>query len=309
MKLKFLSVLTLSLLASSVARAELQQPLPVAVFDFESKDENVRDLGPKIATLINVNLSADPNLVTVERAELEKVLGEQELGLSGTVSPDTAAKVGQLTGAKVLVTGRVFKTDTELFIVAKIIGTETSRVYGELVKGGVNASISELAENLAKKIAADVAQKGDTLVAKVETHEERVAKIKQALGDKKLPVVSLKIAEQHFGQHVIDPAAQTELSLILQQCGFTLVDDHATNQPAIEITGEAISEFGLRKGNLQSCRARIEIKARDVASGKIISVDRQTSMAVDIAEHIAAKSALQNGAGELAERLLPKLVQ
>lgn len=309
MKLKFLSVLTLSLLASSVARAELQQPLPVAVFDFESKDENVRDLGPKIATLINVNLSADPNLITVERAELEKVLGEQELGLSGTVSPDTAAKVGQLTGAKVLVTGRVFKTDTELFIVAKIIGTETSRVYGELVKGGVNASISELAENLAKKIAADVAQKGDTLVAKVETHEERVAKIKQALGDKKLPVVSLKIAEQHFGQHVIDPAAQTELSLILQQCGFTLVDDHATNQPAIEITGEAISEFGLRKGNLQSCRARIEIKARDVASGKIISVDRQTSMAVDIAEHIAAKSALQNGAGELAERLLPKLVQ
>ena len=45
----------------------------------------------------------------VERAELEKILGEQELGLSGTVSADTAAKVGNLTGAKVLVTGRVFK--------------------------------------------------------------------------------------------------------------------------------------------------------------------------------------------------------
>jgi hypothetical protein len=32
-------------------------------------------------------------------------------------------------------------------------------------------------------------------------------------------------------------------------------------------------------------------------------------MAVDIAEHIAAKTALENGAGELAARLLPKLVQ
>lgn len=309
MKLKLLSVLTLSLLAGVVARAESQQPLPVAVFDFESKDENVRDLGPKIATLVNVNLSADPNLITVERAELEKALGEQELGLSGTVSPDSAAKVGHLTGAKVLVTGRVFKTDSELFIVAKIIGTETSRVYGVLVKGGVNASISDLAEGLAKKIAADVAKKGDTLVAKVETPEERVAKIKKALGDKKLPVVSVKIAEQHFGQHVIDPAAQTELSLILQQCGFTLADDHSTNQPAIEITGEAFSEFGMRKGNLQSCRARIEIKARDVASGKIISVDRQTSVAVDLAEHVAAKTALQNDADVLAERLLPKLAK
>ncbi len=258
--------------------------------------------------MINVNLSADPNLITVERAELEKALGEQELGLSGTVSPDSAAKVGHLTGAKVLVTGRVFKTETELFIVAKIIGTETSRVYGELVKGGVNASISELSENLAKKIATDVVQKGDTLVAKVETPEERVAKIKKELGDKKLPVVSVKIAEQHFGQHVIDPAAQTELSLILQQCGFTLVDEHSTNQPAVEITGEAFSEFGMRKGNLQSCRARIEIKARDVASGRILFVDRQTSVAVDLAEHVAAKTALQNGAGELAERNLPKLI-
>ncbi len=309
MKLKLITVLTLSLLAGAFAHAELQQPLSVAVFDFDSKDENVRDLGPKIATLVNANLSAEPNLIIVERAELEKALGEQELGLSGTVSSETAAKVGQLTGAKVLVTGRVFKTDTELFIVAKIIGTETSRVYGEMVKGGVNASFSDLSESLAKKIATDVAQKGETLVAKVETHEDRVAKIKKALGDKKLPVVSVKIAEQHFGQHVIDPAAQTELSLILQECGFTLADDTSTNRATVEITGEAFSEFGMRKGNLQSCRARIEIKAREVASGKIVAVDRQTSVAVDIAEHIAAKSALQNGAGELAERLLPKLVK
>ena len=273
------------------------------------RTNHVSGLGPKAATLLNAYLSAEPNLILVERAELEKALGEQELGLSGTVTPDSAAKVGQLTGAKVLVTGRVFKTDTELFIVAKIIGTETSRVYGEIVKGGVDASISDLSEQLEKKIAADVTEKGGTLVAKVEAPEDRVAKIKKELGDKKLPVVSVKISEQHFGQFVIDPAAQTELSLVLQQCGFTLADDNSTNRPAIEITGEAFSEFGMSKGNLKSCRARIEIKARDVASGNIISVDSQTSVAVDIAEHIAAKTALQNGADELAERLLPKLVQ
>jgi|ERR1022692_4128865 hypothetical protein len=309
MKLKFIAFLILVFIAGVVARAEPPQPLPVAVFDFESKDENVSGLGAKVATLVNANLSAEPDLILVERAELEKVLGEQELGLSGIVTTESAAKVGNLTGAKVLVTGRVFKTDTELFIVAKIIGTETSRVYGELVKGGVDASISDLSENLAKKIAVDVAQKGDTLVAKVQTHEDMIAKIKKELGDKRRPVVAVKIAEQHFGQAVIDPAAQTELSLILQQCGFPLADDHSTNRPAIEITGEAFSEFGMRKGNLQSCRARIEIKARDVATGNIISVDRQTSLAVDIAEHVAAKTALQNGADELAERLIPKLVQ
>src|SRR5678816_4247243 len=91
------------------ARAAGTDILTVAVFDLESNDEAVRGLGPKISALLTVNLSTEPQIICVERAELEKVLGEQELGLSGNVSADTAAKVGSLTGAKVLVTGRVMK--------------------------------------------------------------------------------------------------------------------------------------------------------------------------------------------------------
>ena len=309
MKQKLTLVLAVLLLAGGMARALAADILTVAVFDFESKDEAVRDLGPKVASLVNAHLSAEPQLITVERAELEKVLGEQELGLSGTVSPGSEAKVGNLTGAKVLVTGRVMKIDSDLTLVAKIIGTETSRVYGEIVSGKPGANITDLSAELAKRIAANVAKNGDTLIAKVQTHEDRVAKIKKELGGNKLPAVSVKIPEQHVGQRVMDPAAQTELSLLLQQCGFTLVDDNSDSKPDIEITGEALSELGMRKGNLQSCRARIEIKARDRKTGNIISVDRQTSVAVDLAEHIAAKTALQNGAGELAERLFPKLAK
>lgn len=308
MKTKILLLLGLLWLGGFALRAATNDIYSVAVFDFESGDDNVRGLGPKIATLVNANLSAEPALIMVERADLEKVLGEQELGQSGTISPETAARVGNLTGAKVLVTGRVFKTDNDLFVVAKIIGTETSRVYGELVSGKANADLGTLAGELAKKIAADVTQKGDTLVAHVESPEDRIARIKKALGDKPRPVVSVKVTEQHFGQRVIDPAAQTELELILQQCGFPLADAASTNHVTVEITGEAFSEYGMRKGNLQSCRARLEVKARDVATGNILAVDRQTGVAVDLAEHVAAKSALQQAAAELAERLIPKLV-
>lgn len=305
--IKLGAVATALLLAGKVLAAD--EVLTVAVFDFDSKDDGVQGMGPKIATLVSANLSAEPNLILVERAELEKALGEQELGLSGTVSSDTAAKVGHLTGAKVLVTGRVFQADNNLVLVAKIIGTETSRVYGEIVNGKPGANITDLSAELAKKIAADITAKGDTLVAKVVSHDDRIAAIKKQLGDKKRPAVSVKIEEMHIGRPVIDPAAQTEFSLILQQCGFTVVDDISTNKAEIEITGQAFSEYGMTKGNLQSCRARIEIKVRDVASGKIIAVDRQTSVAVDLAEHIAGKTALQEGADELAERILPKLVQ
>jgi hypothetical protein len=285
-----------------------EQLLTVAIFDFESKDEAVRDLGPKVAALINANLSAEPQIITVERAELEKVLGEQELGLSGTVSADTAAKVGHLTGAKVLVTGRVFKVDKELILVAKIISTETSRVYGDMVKGAPAASITDLSTELAKKIAATVTTKGDTLVAKVESREDRIARLKKSLKSDNLPAVSVKIGERHFGQPVIDPAAETELGLILKECGFKLVDDKSPDKADVEITGDAFSALGMRKGNLISCKARIEIKASK-RTGEILAVDRQTSVAVDIAEQTAAKTALQNAAIELAERVLPRLMK
>lgn len=301
--------LTLALLftLTTLLFAHAGDVLTVAVFDFESKDEAVRDLGPKIATLISANLSAEPDIITVERAELEKVLGEQELGLSGTVNSDTAAKVGQLTGAKVLVTGRAFKVEKETIIVAKIIGTETSRVYGEMVKGTPAVSITDLSSDLAKKIGTTITEKGSNLVAQVETREERVAKIKSAVQGKTLPVVSVKIGERHFGNPVIDPAAETEFGKMLQECGFTLVDDKSTNKAAIEITGDAFSAYGMRKGNLISCKSRVEIKVRDVASGGIIAADRQTSVAVDIAEQTAAKTALENAAQELAKRILPRL--
>jgi hypothetical protein len=74
--------------------------LSVAVFDFESREEAVRDMGAKFSALLNAHLSLNPDLILVERAELEKALGEQELGLSGTVSGETAAKVGHLTAPR-----------------------------------------------------------------------------------------------------------------------------------------------------------------------------------------------------------------
>jgi hypothetical protein len=313
-----MKILCCSLLAFLLAQGSLvptarsahasEQPLTVAIFDFESRDEAVHDLGPKVAALINANLSAEPQIITVERTELAKALGEQELGLSGTVSPDTAAKVGHLTGAKVLVTGRVFKADKELILVAKIIGTETSRVYGELVKGTAAASITDLSTELARKIAATVTQKGDTLVAKAESREDRIARIKKSLKEGKLPAVSVRIGERHFGQPVIDPAAETELGLILKECGFTLVDDKSPQKADVEITGDAFSALGLRKGSLISCKARVELKAQK-RTGEILAVDRQTSVAVDITEQTAAKTALQQAAAELAERLVPKIVK
>jgi hypothetical protein len=295
----------------TVANAEppTPQPLTAAVLDFQVSGKDLEKKGAEAAILLNAKLSSAPNLILVEREEIDKILGEQELGLSGNVTPGTAAKVGQLTGAKVLITGRIFGTDNKYYAVAKIIGTETSRVYGETATFTSLDGLDNAVNELAPKILAVIDKRGDTLIAKVEDPAARLERLKKLVADKKLPSVSVQIAEQQINRAVIDPAAQTEMKLVLQQLGFEVVDASSGKQPEVTITGEGFSEMAGRRGNLISCRSRVEIKVVQPATGKLLLADRQTDVAVDLAENVAGKTALQNAALKLIDRIVPVIAQ
>jgi hypothetical protein len=251
----------------------------------------------------------NPALYLVDRQDLKKTLDEHELNMSGMVTPDQAVKVGKLTGAKILVTGSVIEADKTLYLIAKIIGTETARVLGESVKGKTSDEIAPLVEQLAQQVGASIVTSADKLVAKEVRIEDRIAALKKGLGDAKRPSVTVRVQERHVGQATIDPAAETELTLFCKESGFDVVDPKAANGKAdIIIQGEGFSEFALRRGNLVSVKARVEIKAVD-ANEKILATDRQTAVVVDLTEQIAGKAALQEAAAQIAERLLPKLVK
>ena len=135
-----LSLLTLSLfLASDFSTAAAspvdERELAIAVLDFEPESKDLGKTARQVTELLISGLSNRPNLILVERERLGEVLSELELGISGTVQPDTAAKIGGLIGAKALVTGRVFSSGDDLVAIARIIGTETGRVYaGDITK-------------------------------------------------------------------------------------------------------------------------------------------------------------------------------
>ena len=63
-----------------------------------------------------------------------------------------------------------------------------------------------------------------------------------------------------------------------------------------------------RVGGLVSVRARVEVKAVERRTGKLLAAERQVSVVVGPAEMVASKQALQEAAADIAERLLPKLV-
>jgi hypothetical protein len=287
------------------------QPLATAVLNFQSSDESMEKQGAEIATLLEADLSTSGHAIMVEREEVDKILSEQELGASGLVSADTAAKIGSLTGAKVLVTGRLFAVGNQYMIVAKIISTETSRVYGVTATLNDLANLPQGAQDLSGKIDGILGSHRDVLVVQEETPEQRIQRLRDILGQRKLPSVSVNITERDYGtQFAIDPAAETEIKMELLQLGFQVIDSGQTHKKAeINITGEAFSELGARHGNLVSSRGRIELKVVRSSSGELLWTDRETQVAVDLGDHSAGKAALQNAAEKLTERLLPKLTK
>ncbi|BCG62631.1 MAG: hypothetical protein methR_P0277 [Methyloprofundus sp.] len=212
---------------------------------------------------------------------------------------------------KIIVTGTIFEIEDQLMIVAKIIGAETSRVFGASVKGKNSDSIIDLSEQLATKIADSIIHNGQLLVAAPTSKADRIAKLKQMLKSFTKPSLRIEITEHHINRAASDPAAQTEMILYSIESGFEVIADNVSRSQKAQvlITGEGFTEFATRKGELVGVKARLEVKAIDIASGKVIAVDRQTELEVDLSEIIAAKKALEKAAAKIAERILPKVAQ
>jgi len=85
----------------------------VAVFIFDDKTDkswrwwNNKGVGEGIAEMLTTALVKTGNYRVLERRELDQILKEQDLGASGIVTPQSAAKVGKVLGVELAVMGAV----------------------------------------------------------------------------------------------------------------------------------------------------------------------------------------------------------
>lgn len=80
----------------------------VAVMDFEDKTGHGGwHIGSGMADMLTTALVKSGMFIVIERQQLEKIMQEQSLGMSGAVTAQSAAQVGKLLGVELMVTGSV----------------------------------------------------------------------------------------------------------------------------------------------------------------------------------------------------------
>ena len=310
--------------------AEQSKPreLTVAVLDFAANSPGEPDLGKQIGEMLTAFLSGDPGFKLVDRAALQRTLQEAELNLSGLVTTEQAVQVGKLVGARILVVGKAFPMSKQMFITAKLIGTETSLVEGVVVKAALEADMGDLVVELAQKISERLRETGPKLVAQEDAGRDPLPDLQARLAKVDKPTIAVVIPEHHvtaWPASVPDPAVETEIKSLLRQCGFKVKDveqneladfakDYQKRDPNnwprglagvdVVIVGEGFSEFAARIGNLVSCVARAEINLIQRSNGQILLADRTTERGVDLSQNFAGKSALQKAGRVLGVRVL-----
>ena len=132
----------------------LSAQLTVAIADFDNSSTEfyLDNWESMIPEYLKSELASSKKIILVERQDLESVLKEQALGMTGLIDSSTAQKVGDMLGAQFIITGTISKTGGWHRIDAKIVRVSTGRVHSEKVRAKDDQHLNEMIQLLANNI-------------------------------------------------------------------------------------------------------------------------------------------------------------
>lgn len=131
----------------------------IAVISFEDRSGYGHNIGRGVADMLVTSLVESDKFIVIERAELDEILKEQGLGQTGLVTPQSAAKVGQLLGLQRMITGSI----TEF-------GSKQSKVGGGI--GGFNLGVSTTTARVVVDLRIINVNTGEIVMAKSAEGED-----------------------------------------------------------------------------------------------------------------------------------------
>jgi TolB-like protein len=133
----------------------------LAVFPFHNggsygqDKENFDALEVGIAGMLISELSANPAARIVDRETLQRLIDEQNLGAQGRVTPETAAKIGKLVGARYVVVGNFIDFYGDFRVDVRLVNVETSEIIKTENERMQRDHLFDLIKSVAVKIMRD----------------------------------------------------------------------------------------------------------------------------------------------------------
>src|SRR5213083_2504280 len=133
----------------------------IAVLPFDNSGsygqdkENFDALQKGIAGMLISELAANPAARVVEREEIQKLIEEQNLGPSGRVDAQTAAKIGKLVGARYVVLGTFIDFYGDFRLDARLVNVETSEILKVEKDQAQRDHLFQIIQNVAGRLMKD----------------------------------------------------------------------------------------------------------------------------------------------------------
>jgi TolB-like protein len=204
--------------AATPAAADQQQQdtrPTIAILDFDigatigQNAEDYQALRRGLAAMTISELAVNPGVRVVERAQIQQILQEQDLGRSDRVDPQTALRVGKLLNARYMVTGTIYDVRGDFRIDARLFNVETTQIIKtQRVTGKLNDVF-----DLVTRLAGDL------------------------MRDANLPPLERRVMEEHRQQGAPSTAA------VMAYSRAVLYADRGDKQRAVEQYRRALQAF------------------------------------------------------------------
>lgn len=126
--------------------------ISVLYFENATRNSEFEWLHKGLADILITDLSSSPQIKVVERENLEKLLKEQQLQLSGVVSEKDAVTMGELLQARTLIYGSFIIQGQNLRIDARITDVETGRIENTMKIDGSTDEIMSVLQEFSKRV-------------------------------------------------------------------------------------------------------------------------------------------------------------
>ena len=312
----FLALSTTSALAKDKKYLAVQ-PLTVTSPSSAGIEEKVRNL-------LEAYLSDGEYLVVLDRENLGTLMDERTLATTSEQSGFGQPVDPGVKGADYILRGSILDNGQHRHLFLKLVRIHDSTMKAISVSANASETFEQLVSRAVNRIHATIENTPESTVKQPASHLSRAASLANELEEDNKPTLSIAIEETHYRNRsmarrilsgrnaqnqIVDPAAETEFILFASESGFPVIDPSPEFAKYIDVKiyGEGFTEVSYLQGTSFGITARLEIKAIDLRTGRIVAIDRQTSTVLAGSENIGSKNALAKASAAIAERLLPKL--